>query len=231
MMPRIKSLAPTPMPSLPSTRISNVCGRSSHRHCVASTCSTSLVPIPNASAPNAPCVAVWLSPQTIVIPGCVSPSSGPMTCTIPCSRDPISNSLQAELRAVAPQRFDLQLRIGVGDRLAAIGRRHVVILRGVGAMRRANLAPRMPQALERLRRRDLVHQVQVDVEQGRLMLLFADDVLFPDFLEQGFCGHCVLNSRRVGGVTILLRNSRFIKPPPPAAHSCRANNVRFDPTA
>ena len=41
------------------------------------------VPMPNASAPNAPWVDVWLSPQTIVMPGCVSPSSGPMTCTIP----------------------------------------------------------------------------------------------------------------------------------------------------
>ena len=51
---------------------------------VASTCSTSDVPIPCASAPNAPCVAVWLSPQTIVMPGCVSPCSGPMMCTIPC---------------------------------------------------------------------------------------------------------------------------------------------------
>ena len=54
------------------------------RHCVASTCSTSLVPMPNASAPNAPCVAVWLSPQTTVMPGCVSPCSGPMTWTMPC---------------------------------------------------------------------------------------------------------------------------------------------------
>ena len=45
--------------------------------CVARTCSTSLVPMPNASAPNAPCVEVWLSPQTIVMPGCVSPSSRP----------------------------------------------------------------------------------------------------------------------------------------------------------
>jgi hypothetical protein len=44
------------------------------RHCVASTCSTSLVPMPKASAPNAPCVAVWLSPQTTVMPGCVSPA-------------------------------------------------------------------------------------------------------------------------------------------------------------
>ena len=58
------------------------------RHCVASTCSTSLVPIPKASAPNAPCVAVWLSPQTIVMPGCVTPSSGPMTCTIPWRSEP-----------------------------------------------------------------------------------------------------------------------------------------------
>jgi hypothetical protein len=57
--------------------------------CVASTCSTSLVPIPNASAPNAPCVAVCESPQTIVMPGCVTPSSGPMTCTMPWRSEPI----------------------------------------------------------------------------------------------------------------------------------------------
>ena len=38
---------------------------------VASTCSTSLVPMPNASAPKAPCVEVWQSPQTIVMPGWV----------------------------------------------------------------------------------------------------------------------------------------------------------------
>ena len=46
---------------------------------VASTCSTSVVPMPKASAPNAPCVEVWLSPQTTVMPGWVSPSSGPIT--------------------------------------------------------------------------------------------------------------------------------------------------------
>jgi hypothetical protein len=40
---------------------------------VASTCSTSLVPMPNASAPNAPCVAVCESPHTIVSPGSVNP--------------------------------------------------------------------------------------------------------------------------------------------------------------
>jgi len=51
--------------------------------CVASTCSTSEVPIPCASAPKAPWVAVWLSPQTTVIPGSVQPCSGPTMCTIP----------------------------------------------------------------------------------------------------------------------------------------------------
>ena len=56
-----------------------VFGRVCSRHCVASTCSTSEVPMPNASAPNAPCVEVWESPQTIVIPGWVMPSWGPIT--------------------------------------------------------------------------------------------------------------------------------------------------------
>ena len=45
--------------------------------------------MPKASAPKAPWVEVWLSPQTIVSPGWVIPSSGPITCTIPCCSEPI----------------------------------------------------------------------------------------------------------------------------------------------
>ena len=44
--------------------------------------------MPKASEPKAPWVEVWLSPQTIVIPGWVTPSSGPITCTIPCRSEP-----------------------------------------------------------------------------------------------------------------------------------------------
>ena len=44
---------------------------------------TSDVPMPCASAPNAPCVEVWLSPHTMVVPGSVKPCSGPMMCTMP----------------------------------------------------------------------------------------------------------------------------------------------------
>ena len=65
-------------------------GRSMSRHWVARTCSTCEVPIPNASAPKAPWVEVWLSPHTMVMPGWVAPSSGPMTCTMPCRSSPMS---------------------------------------------------------------------------------------------------------------------------------------------
>jgi hypothetical protein len=51
--------------------------------CVASTCSTSEVPMPNANAPNAPWVEVWESPHTMVMPGWVTPNCGPMMWTTP----------------------------------------------------------------------------------------------------------------------------------------------------
>ncbi len=68
---------------------------------VARTCSTSEVPMPKAMAPKAPWVLVWLSPQTIVIPGWVRPSCGPTTWTMPwsmsprgCRRTPNSSALR-----------------------------------------------------------------------------------------------------------------------------------------
>ena len=48
--------------------------------------------MPNASAPNAPWVEVWLSPQTMVMPGWVRPRWGPTTWTMPCSASPMGNS-------------------------------------------------------------------------------------------------------------------------------------------
>ena len=104
MMARTRSLAVTPGRSLPSTLMASVFGRVCSRHCVASTWPTSVVPMPKARAPNAPCVLVWLSPQTMVLPGCVAPSSGPITCTMPRLSLAMSMQLDAELGAV-----DLQL--------------------------------------------------------------------------------------------------------------------------
>ncbi len=80
------SLAVQPRGSLPSMRTSMFLALRASSVWVASTCSTSLVPMPCASAPKAPWVLVWLSPQTTVMPGSVAPVSGPMTCTMPWRR-------------------------------------------------------------------------------------------------------------------------------------------------
>ncbi len=89
MTARMTSFGVTPSGRSPSTVTAIVLGRSIGRVWVARTCSTWLVPMPNASAPNAPCVEVCESPQTIVMPGWVIPSCGPITWTMPCSASPI----------------------------------------------------------------------------------------------------------------------------------------------
>ena len=89
MMARIKSLAVTPGGSDPSTDTRMFFAGLCSSVCVASTCSTSEVPMPKASAPKAPCVAVCESPQTMVMPGSVKPCSGPMMWTMPCRRSAI----------------------------------------------------------------------------------------------------------------------------------------------
>ena len=89
MMASATSLAVTPGARSPSTVTDIVFGRTCDSVWVASTCSTSLVPMPKAIAPKAPCVEVWLSPHTIVMPGCVQPCSGPMMCTMPWLACPI----------------------------------------------------------------------------------------------------------------------------------------------
>ena len=84
MIASAMSLAVTPVPNGPSTRTSIAFIFFCSRHWVASTCSTSEVPMPCARQPNAPCVEVCESPQTTVMPGSVAPFSGPMTWTMPC---------------------------------------------------------------------------------------------------------------------------------------------------
>ena len=80
------------------------CSGSIARHCEASTSRTCDVPMPKATAPNAPCVEVCESPQAMVMPGCVSPSSGPMTCTmpwLPCDRSHSGMPKSRQLRSSA----------------------------------------------------------------------------------------------------------------------------------
>ncbi len=89
MIARMMSLALHEAGRSPSTVTAIVPGRFCGRVWVARTCSTSLVPMPIASAPNAPCVEVWESPQTMTRPGCVYPCSGPITWTMPWPGEPM----------------------------------------------------------------------------------------------------------------------------------------------
>ena len=139
--------------------------------------------MPKASAPKAPCVAVWLSPQTIVMPGWVSPSSGPITWTMPWFAVVQIVEPDAELAAVLPQRVDLLLGDRVEDRQRAVGGGHVVIGRGHGPLGPADLAAGQPQPLERLGAGHFVDQLQVDVEDRLLARFGVDDVVVPDLLE------------------------------------------------
>ena len=150
---------------------------------MASTCSTSLVPIPNASAPNAPCVAVCESPHTIVIPGWVTPSSGPITCTIPWWSEPseysgIPNSSQLR-SSVSTCTRESSSRIRAATGVPSVG--HVVVGRRERAVGAADLAAGEPEPVERLRARDLVDEVQVDVDEPAR----RDLVGVPDLVEQG----------------------------------------------
>ena len=110
------SFAESPNGSSPANVMRIVLGSDCGSVCVASTCSTSDVPMPKASAPNAPCVDVWLSPQTIVIPGCERPSSGPITCTIPSRPLPVANRRTPNSSQFARKRVELRARERVGDR-------------------------------------------------------------------------------------------------------------------
>ena len=83
MMASARSLATTPGGSAPSTVTRMFFAGRWISDWVASTCSTSEVPMPKARQPKAPCVEVWESPQAIVRPGRVKPCSGPITWTMP----------------------------------------------------------------------------------------------------------------------------------------------------
>ena len=158
----------TPVGQLADDSTAIVLGRTSGSVCVARTCSTSLVPMPNASAPNAPWVLVWLSPQTTVMPGWVRPSCGPMTCTMPWSASPIGCSRTPNSAQFLRSASICWRLIGSVDR--AVSGRDVVVLGGDGEVRTSYGAAGGAQAVEGLRAGHLVDQVQVDVEQVRLVV-------------------------------------------------------------
>ena len=183
--PRIMSFAVTLGGSVALEADAHRRGRSCGRLCVASTCSTSEVPTPNASAPNAPCVEVWLSPQTIVMPGWVRPELRADHVDDPLAAAAGREERDAELLAVAAQRVELRLGERIGHR-PVLGR-HVVIHRRERQVGPPHAPVGEPQAVERLGRGDLMDQVQVDEEHGGLALGLGHEMALPDPLEQRLC--------------------------------------------
>jgi hypothetical protein len=99
----------------------------------------------------------------------------------------------AELGAVGPQHVHLAGGDRVGDGLVEPGGGDVVVHRGHGEVGPADGAAGEAQPVERLGRGDLVHEVEVDVQQvGLAVRRGADDVAVPDLLaERAGCGHGV----------------------------------------
>ena len=140
--------------------------------------------MPNASAPKAPWVEVWESPQTTVSPGWVSPICGPTTCTMPWPASPIGNSRMPNsaqfLRSVSTWTRLTGSAIGGVD----VHGGHVVVLGGEREVGAADRTAGQAQPVEGLRAGHLVHEVQVDVEEVGLALGATHDVGVPDLLGQ-----------------------------------------------
>ena len=141
--------------------------------------------MPNAIAPNAPCVEVCESPQTIVMPGWVRPSCGPMMCTMPCSTSPSECS-----RTPNSSAFARSVSTWVRETGSAIGLSQSIVGTLWSSVARVRSGRRTvpagePQAVERLGRGDLVDEVEVDEEQVRLSRRAPDDVLVPHLLGEG----------------------------------------------
>ena len=123
MIARMMSLAVTPAGRSPSTVTLMVPGRCWGRVWVARTCSTSLVPMPKASAPKAPWVEVCESPHTMVMPGWVRPCSGPITWTMPWPGEPMGCSVMPNSAQLARSTSTCLREIGsaMGWSMSAVG--------------------------------------------------------------------------------------------------------------
>ena len=123
----------------------------------------------------------------------------------------------AELGAISLQGLDLNPRELVRDqarRRRAVGG-HVVVGGGDGPVRAAHAAALEPQPVERLRRGDLVDEVQVDVDQP-----VRDLVGVPDLVEHRAC-----HIRRLNGGAARLR----FAPPHIRRLNSGAARLRFAP--
>src|SRR5659263_560612 len=168
MMARMMSFAEEPSGSSPSMVIAIVLNGISGSVWVASTCSTSEVPMPNARAPNAPWVEVGADDVHDALVGV-----------------PQRVQADAELRTVGAQRLDLLAACRLRDGQVDVEGGGVVVLGRDREVRPPHTAPGEAETLEGLGAGDLVDEVQVDVEQVRFTVhAVVHDVLLPHLLGE-----------------------------------------------
>ena len=105
----------------------------------------------------------------------------------------------SELGRIPAQCLHLGPGDGIRDGCEDVQRRGVVILGRQGEIRTAHPPAVHPQALEGLRARDLVHQVQVDVEKVGFTIDSAHDVRIPNLLGEGLPHFHASSLRLVAG--------------------------------
>ena len=139
--------------------------------------------MPKPSAPSAPLVQVWESPQTTSVPGWVMPSSGPMTCTMPCSSPPTSNRRTPALRVSSrsestsswAQSCAPPVRPGADEiTWSAVAKVSSGIAHAQAAL--GDLGQRLAAA-------EIVQQVPVDVQQRGAAAEVGDHVRVPELFE------------------------------------------------
>ena len=113
----------------------------------------------------------------------------------------------AELLGVLAQGVDLSAARDVRDRLINVDRGRVVVLGGDRQVGATHLASGEAQALEGLRTRHFVHEVEVDVEQvGGAVLPLGHDVVAPHLFSHR-SAHCSSSGLHFGDtVSFMLRH-------------------------
>ena len=177
------SLELTPGANRPSTRTSYVFGSALEQGLGGEDHLDLARADPECECAERPVRRVCESPQTIVMPGWVSPICGPMTWTIPCEGEPIPWSGTPNSRAVPFELADLGGGRQVEHREVARRRRDGVVGGRDGLGRSADREAALAEPREGLRRGHLVDEVEVDGQDGRGAGVLADNVVVPDLVD------------------------------------------------
>ena len=173
----------TPLGSFPCTRTSSDFGFACRSVCVARTCSTSLVPIPRQELPMHHELRCDYHHTQYVIPGCVMPNSGPMTCTMPWSASPRSksrtpNSLQL-LRKVSICCFEIGSAIG--NRRSVV---NVMVRCRESCFRPSDTTACQSQPFKCLWTCYFMNKVPIYIQQRILTIWSTDNVIVPNFVKE-----------------------------------------------